>query len=295
MGEPNQTDDDVRATFAQAMSRGWNTARMCAELDFWEGSYQYPRKPRDIALLRWTLDTIARIPGAQVLLVGNCTLKGPVPEIETRLWAELVASVVAGYGVEHDPYGKVSPTDRFLNVAIETHNEFSNCAGRGWGPHCPGKQDVAEHIRIYRAAGIRYVTADDSLCKGDFTLVFRLFNVGATPADFHPCREVNGQPWDPQRELGLGIGDMWLDAMDLTFLRRVIDANRGEVLFSETVAYADFSGQCDGLRTCDKVRVQSFFDRCAAVSQEAGRKCRPTFHSEAGLIGKDYTYFPEAR
>lgn len=264
LGHPGQDEKDLEDLYREAMARGWNTARICSETEFWDGnpSYLMP-KPRDPERLDWLLDTIARIPGAQVLLIGDCTLKGPVPEPNKREWAQQVASIASKY----------------LNVAIETHNEFDNCRGRGWGPHCPGKQDVAEHIRIYRAAGIMYVTADDSLgprIDGDDeskTFTFRLSNIGASPADFHPTREKGNDPWDP----------------DLRYLQKLARYN-GLFVLSETVALGDVSGICDGLRTCDPGRIQSYVDRCAQVPE-----CRFTFHSEALLGGDLPGWWPQAR
>lgn len=261
LGHPAQTEADVERLFAEAMAYGWNTARVCAETENWDGEPSYlVKKPRDLERLRWLLDVIARIHGAQVLLIGDCTLKGPVPEPEKREWARQVAEVASD----------------FANVAVETHNEFDNCRGRGWGEHCPGKQDVAEHIRIYRAAGIRYVTADDRFCQGPDepkTYQFRLANIGATPADFHPCREVNRRPWDPS----------------LRELRRLAAYN-GTFVLSETVALGDVSGQCDGLRTCDMARIQAYVDACAQVPE-----CRFTYHSEALLGGDPPGAWPQAR
>ena len=262
LGHPDQTEQDISGLFAEAMAHGWNTARVCAETEFWDGDPSYlVRKPRDLERLEWLLDTIARIPGAQVLLIGDCTLKGPVAENEKRGWSSNVAAIAA----------------TFRNVAIETHNEFDNCRGRGWGPHCPGKQDVAAHIAIYRAAGIRYITADDGFCKGPNvakTYQFRLANIGAWPPDFHPCRGSNLSPWDP----------------DQHFLSRVAAFNGTPFVLSETVAWGDVTGQCTGLRTCDQERINRYIADCAAVPG-----CRFTYHSEALLGGSSPGWWPEAR
>ena len=261
LGHPGQDEGNITGLFAEAMSHGWNTGRICAELENWDGNAAYPRKPRDPERLRWTLDIIARIPGAQVLLIGDCTLKGPVPELEKRAWAERVAQVAR----------------EFQNVAIETHNEFDNCDGRGWGPHCPSKQDVAAHIRIYRQAGIEYVTADDSLCYGPDvakTYQFRLANIGAWPADFHPCRDRAHRPWDPSS----------------SFLARVRDFNGEPFVLSETVAWSDSATDCDGLRTCDLNRINTYIAACALVPG-----CKFTYHSEALLAGESPTWWPEAQ
>ena len=261
LGSPEQAEYDVQSLFAGALSHGWNTARICSETENWDNSSYLVRKPRDTDRLEWLLDLIARIPGTQVLLIGDCTLKGPVPEPEKREWARQVAQVAR----------------KFQNVAIETHNEFDVCRGRDWGPHCPGKDDVAAHIRIYKEAGIQYVTANDSLCAGPDerkTYQFRLANIGAYPADFHPCRNVRNTPWDPSRQ----------------YLQRLVELNSGIALLSETVAFGDVSGNCSGLRTCDKLRIEKYIADCAAVPG-----CKFTYHSEALLAGWPPGWWPEAR
>ena len=260
LGHPGQTEEDVKALFVEAKAHGWNTARVCSETEFWDGDANYPQKPRDLERLGWLLDITARIPGVQVLLVGNCTLKGPVPLPAQLEWVRQAAAVGA----------------RYTNVAFEVANEFDNCSGRGWGPHCPGKQDIRQGIEATRAAGIQYATSDDSLCYGpdnSKTYSFRLANIEASPADFHPCREVNRRPWDP----------------DIRFLRRVAQFN-GLFVLSETVAWMDYSGNCAGLRTCDQERINRYIAACAAVSG-----CKFTYHSEALLAGESPSWWPEAR
>ena len=268
-GEPSHTEEDIRTLFGVAMANGWNTARKCSETEFWPGTAALPIMPRDLERLEWWLDIAATIPGAQVLLIGDCTLKGPVPEEDGREWARKVGKLAAKYE----------------NVAVETHNEYRNCGGRGWGPHCPRKSDVAEHIRIYRNKGVEFVTADQGICKPDLAgdkLGFRLANAGAWPADFHPCRDWpigSKEPWDPNKR----------------FLREMV-ARNGMVLLSETVALMDTSGICDGLRTCDHDRIQRYVDACAQVDEEGGGAgCKFTFHSEALLAGLPPTWWPVAR
>jgi hypothetical protein len=281
LGHPGQTEADVLAFVQAAMAQGWNTFQICSECEFWDNSFAYPQKPRDPERLRWTLDIIARVPGAQVALIGNCTLKRQIPldqqikgfraggvsAAEAERWSRTVANIARD----------------FQNVAIFTHNEFDNCRGRGdWGgdpSYCAGKQDVAEHIRIYRDAGIKYVTADDSFrppVKGDppqLTYGFRLANIGAWPASFHPDREKDRRPWDPSPHQ----------------LRELARYN-GLYVLSETVAWTDFSGRCDGLRTCDPVRLDTFIGNCAAVPE-----CRFTFHCEHCLNGLVPTHIPRAQ
>jgi hypothetical protein len=263
LGHEGQSQEDVQRLFAEALSYGWNTARICSETEFWNGP-GYPTKPRDKGRLQELLDTIARIPGAQVLLIGDCTLKRQVPLSVTEDWARQVADIAKDYA----------------NVAIETHNEFDNCAGRSdWGGlarNCPGKQDVRRHIEIYMAAGIQYVTADDSICHGRDeakTYSFRLSNIGARPADFHPCRDKGREPWDPS----------------IDFLQKIAYYN-GDFVLSETVAFMDYSGRCDGLRTCDKERINRYINNCASVPE-----CRFTYHSENLLAGESPSWWPIAR
>lgn len=277
LGHPGQSEDDVLRFVNAAMARGWNTFQVCSETEFWDGP-GYPTKPRDAERLDWLLDIFARIPGAQVALIGNCTLKRQIPlgeqisvggvsAQEVIRWSQTVANVAKNYA----------------NVAIFTHNEFDNCRGRNdWGgrpENCAGKQDVAEHIRIYRSAGIQVVTADDSYSwprPGDppsLTYGFRLANIGASPASFHPDREKNGQPWDPS----------------IHQLRELARYN-GVYLLSETVAWMDFSGNCSGLRTCDMDRINRYIDTCSQVPE-----CRFTFHCENCLAGEVPTWIPEAK
>jgi hypothetical protein len=272
LGHPGQTEEDIRGLYFDGLSRGWNTARICSETEFWDGNALYPRKPRDAARLRWLLDTIATIPGAQVLLIGDCTLKRQVPLGEALNWARTVAAIAGEYE----------------NIAIETHNEFANCRGRSdWGgsaAFCPGKQDVATHIQSYRNAGISSVTADDRIAYGDFpdNIQFRFSNIGARPADFHPQRDrVLGtdSPWDPARRQ----------------IRQLYEAN-GMVLFSEIVALGDATGACKGLRTCDMGRIQTFVNECDLVDEENGDLgCKIVFHSELLLAGEPPGEWPNSK
>jgi hypothetical protein len=284
LGHPGQSEEDVLRFVQAALSRGWNTFEICSETEFWTDDPELlPTKPRDLERLRWTLELLASVPGVQVALVGNCTLKRQISLTEQRMWAEVVALIVAGEGASDPEWGHVEATTPFLNVAIFTHNEFDNCRGRSdWGGRpewCAGKQDVAEHIRIYRSVGIEWVTADDSFSPpvpGDppaKTYEFRLANTGARPASFHPDREKNGQPWDPS----------------LHQLQELARFN-GLFVLSEVVAWMDYSGRCDGLRTCDQDRINSYIARCAQISE-----CRFTFHSENGLAGEVPTWIPEAK
>jgi hypothetical protein len=266
LGHPDQSEIEVRAFISAHMVNGLNTARVCSETGDWDGSlYWLVRKPRDPERLLWLLNIFATIPGAQVLLVGDCTLKRQVPLAEAAEWARTVAEVVKN--------------SEFRNVAVETHNEPNNCRFRpDWGgsdAYCPGKQDIAEHIRIYRDAGIEFVTVDDGVCHTDFlnsTLEFRYANINAKPADFHPCRtRDDGSPWDPS----------------LSQIRKLTNVN-GPVLLSETVAWGD-DGTCNGLRTCDQNRIQSYLDRCAQVEG-----CKFVFHSVNGLGGIIPGFIPRA-
>ena len=271
LGHPLQNEEDVLAFVAAAMGAGRNTFQICSEAEWWdEGSRELPRKPRDLERLDWTLDILARVPGVQVELIGICTLKRQVPLAEQYAWAEEVAGLASKYA----------------NVAIFTHNEFDNCAGRAdWGGDrrfCAGKEEVKRHIAMYKRAGFGVVTADDSFTKDPARTRgmpqsqihgFRLANAGAWPASFHPDRERKGVPWDPSLE-------------DLQLLARY----NGKFILSETVAWADWSGRCDGLRTCDQARIEAYRDSCAAVPE-----CSWTFHCEACLAGEVPLWIPTAR
>lgn len=252
----------VDRTITEAMLHGWNTPRVCAETENWDDGAFTPIVLRDRIQLRLWLDHLARIPGVQVLLIANCTLKGPTDMVSQMAWAEAVAEVASDYP----------------NVALEMVNEFDNCSGRGWGPYCPGKQDVRQMIEAARRRGVAEVSSDDAVCWGPDvpkTYEFRLWNIGATFADFHPCRTKGREPWDPPTN----------------FLEQLVDRNRGMAVLSETVAFDDSDLECDsGLRTCDKGRIERAIAACAAVPG-----CKFTFHSMSGLRGADYSWWPQAR
>lgn len=264
LGHPGQSEEDVLAFINAVMAQGWTTIQPCAETEFWDGSYQYPQKPRDPERLNWLLDIAARVPGLNVTLVVNCTLKRQVPLEEQRQWARQVAAV----------------TMQYKNVAIYTHNELQNCEGRSdWGGRaewCADKQEARWHVEFFRSQGFQ-VTLDDGVCQGpdrSSTYQFRFRNIGAAPASFHPCRtDQRGRPWDPDRR----------------FLRRMAEVN-GPFILSETVAWADSSGNCGGLRTCDPLRLEKYIGDCAAVPE-----CSFTLHCENCLNGEVPTFIPRAR
>lgn len=283
LGHPGQSEEDVIAFVNAVMSQGWTTIQPCAETEFWDDSHAYPRKPRsatelaqfgppmhverkqrDESRLDWLLDIMARVPRLNVTLVVNCTLKRQVPLEEQRQWARRVAEIAKPY----------------KNVAIYTHNELQNCEGRSdWGGRkewCADKEEARWHVNFFRSQGFQ-VTLDDGVCNAsdrDSNYQFRFANTGARPASFHPCRtDQRGRPWDPDRR----------------FLRRMAEVN-GTFLLSETVAWADFSGICTGLRTCDPLRLERYIGDCAAVPE-----CSFTFHCENCLNGAVPTYIPRAR
>lgn len=267
--DESHTDQQLYESTMLMLSHGINTRRMCAETEYWGGDWPYLQAFRDLDRLNHVLDILARIPGAQVIVVANCTLKGPVPLSEQHAWAGLVAGVVREY----------------RNVAVEVINEMDQCRGRGWGNQCYGKNDVRTDIDMFRGNGVRNVTSDDHICIGDPTYAFRFANIGAWPADFHYCRTARNGPWDPIQASRQGLsGDNFLD--------QAIDANGGFVYFGETVSYNEMGDDCDGLRTCDIGRVQSHFDRC--LIEHAGH-CITNFHSIAGLAGDGWTEIPNAR
>jgi len=258
--DESHDDRQIYESTQLMLSHGINTRRLCAETEFWGGDWPYLRVPRDLDRLGHVLDVIARIPGAQVIVVANCTLKGPVPVSQQHEWAAKVAGVVREY----------------RNVAVEVINEMDQCRGRGWGPHCYGKNDVRIDVDMFHGKGIRYVTTDDSICPGDFTYEYRFKNISAWPANFHYCRDIKGRPFDP------GVNDGG-------FLDAVIRANGGFVYFGETVAFNEIGDNCAGLRTCDPARIQAHFDAC--LGQRAGQ-CATNFHSIAGLAGDGWTDIP---
>lgn len=235
----------IQAAWTQALSHGRNTARVCAETEYWNGSPQYPSIPRNPDRLDAFLDTVARIPGAQVLLMGNCTLKhGPHdtaqplgPQYE---WNIKVAKIAAKYP----------------NVALEVVNE-------PWRFNQVPESAVNRMIADAHRQGVQMVGADDSICKGDRA---RYAYRGADFVSWHPCRIVNREPWDPSQAI----------------LQEWADRNGGMVVLSETVAWDDNGDQCsNGLRTCDKGRIERYQRRCNRASD-----CVFFFHSEDGLAAR---------
>jgi hypothetical protein len=248
-------DQDIYAMFNQSMGSGWNTPRVCAETEFWPDTDDYPRIPRDIARLRHFLEVTATIPGAQVLLMSNCTLKhGGLVFQPQKLWNRQVAEVAAD----------------FKHVAIEVVNEpwhYQHFFHKKWGL-------VQELISDAKAAGVREVGADDHVCGTNNSVRHEILSSVTFPS-FHPCRNITSAPWDPKKG----------------FLERLIDSNGGLAVLSETVAWDDNQDQCDHfLLTCNKERIQSYIDRC---NRQPG--CKFTFHSEDGLAARiPYSWFPQA-
>jgi hypothetical protein len=244
-------DSTAEETLRVAAASGWNTPRVCAETEWWEGDYYYPRVPRDLEALRENLDFLARIPDVQVLLIANCTYKHNAPDSEQLRWMNAVADVVSDY----------------RNVALEVVNEYRHPL------YNVGEATVIEAIRHAKGRVVE-AGADDGVCRGDANLTHALRRF-VTFASFHPCRTSGSGPWDPPRK----------------FMEDLVAANGGMAVLSETVAFDDSGLECeDGLRTCDKERVQSYADRCFSV-----RGCKFNFHSMAGLRGADYAWFPVAR
>lgn len=250
-------DETILATIRYAKALGWNGPRICAELENWEDDYYYPRVPRRTNRLNEVLDLLAREPGVQVLLVGNCTLKGPATYEAQAEWNRTVANIAAQY----------------KNIAYEVVNEYENCASE-WGPYCPGEREIERYIMEARAEGIQWVGADMGLSPGG-ARTSPLWALGATFVSWHPARTHHDLPWDPPDSL----------------LAKVARLNRGTVYLTETVAFDDSSEQCDDpLRTCNLERVQNVISTCFSV---AG--CNAVYHSLAGLRGEGYTWFPIIR
>jgi hypothetical protein len=238
-------ENEIDNIFRQAQGARRNTARVCAETEFWDDSADYPRIPRNLELLDSFLDTVARIPGAQILLMSNCTLKHGGLNWETqRQWNASVAKVARKYS----------------NIAIEVVNE-------PWHPyhffnHKEGLVRQLIREAHQHAPGLQ-VGADDEVCR-DGNMTHALLNA-VDFASFHPCRETNGNAWDPSKG----------------YLNRLVEAN-GSAVLSETVAWNDAGDRCDHfLRTCDRERIRTYERRC-----ERQYGCVFFFHSEDGLAAR---------
>ena len=240
-------DSEIEGAFLQARNAQRDIARVCAETEFWPGTEDYPRIPRDLERLDGFLDTVARIPGAQVLLMSNCTLKhGGLGWEPQREWNRKVAQVASEYA----------------NVAIEVVNEPYH-----YGHFFHGKENlVRQLIREARSAsGGLLIGADDSFCTKRENLRHYLYS-SVDFASFHPCRNTGNKPWDPPK----------------SHLRELVDENGGLAVLSETVAWDDNGDECDHfLRTCDKERIRIYERRC-----EATHGCIYFFHSENGLAAR---------
>lgn len=239
-------EHQIRSLFAQARNARRNTARVCAETEFWRGDESYPAIPRSAEKLRAFLDVVARIPGAQVLLINNCTLKHSSNFKMQEEW-NIRASRVAG---------------EFKNVAIEVVNEPQR--------HLDFFHDkehlVRQLIREARThSGGLQIGADDSFHRSSTNLRHYLFS-SVDFVSFHPARTSHDRPWDPNR------ADM----------REVKDANPGkQVVFSETVAWDDNGDNCSNwLRTCERERIINYERRCEREGIVF------FFHSEDGLAAR---------
>lgn len=156
---------DWVAGWQDALAHGRNTARVCAETEYWDDVHPFVRVPRDLQRLEQFL---AQVPTkGQVLLVANCTLKGPVPFEEQTRWNEDVSRLAA----------------RHPHVALEVVNEPLNCEGRGWGPYCLPPFEVKELIRQSLRLGVSQVGADH------YRLDRHPFVPPGTFASFHPRRD----------------------------------------------------------------------------------------------------------
>jgi len=239
-------ESEIERIFSQARNARRDTARVCAETEFWPDVEDYPRTPRDLDRLDAFLDTVARIPGAQVLLMSNCTLKhGGLGWEPQRKWNREVAKVASEY----------------QNSAIEVVNEPYH-----YGHFFHRKEElVRQLIREARAASGLMVGADDSFCTKADNLRHYLYS-SVSFASFHPCRNTGSEPWDPPK----------------SHLRELVEQNGGLAVLSETVAWDDNGDECDHfLRTCDRERIRSYERRC-----EATPGCVFIFHSEDGLAAR---------
>jgi hypothetical protein len=239
-------EQEIRTIFVQAHNARRNTARVCAETEFWPDNENYPAVPRSVETLRFFLDTVARIPGAQVLLINNCTLKHSSNFKMQEEW-NIKASQVAG---------------EFKNVAIEVVNEPQR--------HLDYFHDKEHLVRqlirdARRHSGGLQVGADDSFHRSSTNLRHYLLS-SVDFASFHPARTSNNQPWDPNR----------------AYLRNVKEANPGkQIVLSETVGWDDNGDQCTNwLRTCERERIIYYERRCEREGIIF------FFHSEDGLAAR---------
>jgi len=220
--------EHVRAVYAQAMASGWNTARVCAETEFWDNTGFLKQVPRDLVAVDRLLDTVARIKGAQVLLIGDCTIKSGNPaqtDPVGEAWNQQVVDLLQ--------------QKQYQNVALEVVNE-------GWHPfYKASRQSVLRRIDYARSRGVQ-AGSDDHICLGEANVPHYLLG-RADFYTFHPCRtDARDNPWDPPA----------------SFLEKVGTVN-GHAYLSETVAYSEI--EAGGLRTQDRGRIERYIETCASV------------------------------
>ncbi len=270
------TEEEIHIAYNQAFAAGRNTARVCAETEFWPDNALLPRVPRDLDNLNRFLDVVARIQGAQVLLMNNCTLKhgDGISGMDQTVWNFAVTKTVVGWKCSDD-YQTCYPRDEavepYRNVAIEVVNEPWH-----WKHYYYHKDgEVRALLRNARnAAEGHQVGADDHFCA--HTDSYRHYLSGHIDfASFHPCRDAYNKPWDPSKKI----------------LKRLVNANGGLAVLSETVAWDDNGDQCEHfLRTCDKNRILDYERDCSEVPG-----CRFVFHSEDGLSATvPFSWMPQA-
>ncbi len=261
----------IRAIVADAMSKGWNTCRVCGEVEGWPGmasmalgspllaSYlpKGPRVDTPAALenVHRILDVTARIPGASVLLVPVCTMKENGRTFaEIKDWTRKVGDLAGEY--EH--------------VIIEAVNEH-------WHPRSSLRADttVLELIKLLQDRSGHQVGTDDNYHRGHLD-----YNPALRPhVDF-----LSAHPWrnpDPNRQ----------------DIQRMVDKAGGQLVLSETTSYVTpeqmdlYFPNGSGLVTSNKKQIKTYGRRCKRTPG-----CVFTFHSVDGLKCEGpFAWMPEYR
>jgi len=198
------SEGEVRALWHRALANGFNTARVCAEVQTWGFTGYLPdgepaESEENIENLRRWLKVTASIPGAQTLLMPVCTMKEDgTPLTNVTSWVRFVAKEAAKYP----------------NVAIEVVNEV-------W------KTDSSLRSTEIKIQLLREARASCPQCPLGMDDKFN------RPSDVYP-RKL-------RRFVDFPSAHLWRDPPNPgpRVFRRMVQNNGGLLVFSETVPFGD--------------------------------------------------------
>ncbi|UCD56785.1 MAG: hypothetical protein JSV16_13315 [Candidatus Hydrogenedentota bacterium] len=246
---PLRDEATITAIVMNARSHGFDTPRVCLELEGWPDERYLPRGPNietkaAIENVERVFDVTARIPNTYVLAVPVCTIKENGRSYEKiKWWTRKVAEIVAREDYRH--------------VIWEAVNEH-------YHPNSSLKNErkVIPLIEtLQRITGLPAGT-DDSVVRG---------NVIYNPGLRHHVDFLSVHPWRNPDPSGKDI-------------ERIVERNGGQVVLSETTSYVTpeqmelYFPNGSGLVTSDKEQILRYGRRC---KRQPG--CVWSFHSVDGL------------